>query len=193
MPPQAEAILQFWFGAEGSAEYASQRVEWFRKDAEFDALIAQRFGALIDAALRGQLASWAHAPQSALAQVLLLDQFTRNAFRDSARAFAGDERACAAAAAMVATAQDQALPALQRSFVYLPFEHSEQLSQQHESVRLFTALVQQAPELASMLDYAQRHRAVIARFGRFPHRNAALGRSSTAEELAFLAQPGSRF
>ncbi len=193
MPAQAAAILQFWFGAEGSAEYELQRPEWFRKDAEFDALIARTFGPLIDAALVGRLASWARAPQSALAQVLLLDQFTRNAFRDSPRAFAGDVRACAAAEAMVATAQDQALPMLQRSFVYLPFEHSEQLSQQHDSVRLFSALVQQAPELGSMLDYAERHRAVIERFGRFPHRNAALGRRSTADELSFLAQPGSRF
>ena len=193
MPAQAAAILQFWFGAEGSAEYELQRPEWFRKDAEFDALIARTFGPLIDAALVGRLASWARAPQSALAQVLLLDQFTRNAFRDSPRAFAGDVRACAAAEAMVATAQDQALPMLQRSFVYLPFEHSEQLSQQHDSVRLFSALVQQAPELGSMLDYAERHRAVIERFGRFPHSNAALGRRSTADELSFLAQPGSRF
>ena len=193
MPPQAESVLQFWFGAEGSAEYGTQRAEWFRKDAEFDALIARRFGELIEAALLGQFESWARTPQSALAQVLLLDQFTRNAFRDSARAFGGDERACAAAMAMVATAQDQALPALHRSFVYLPFEHSEQLPRQHESVRLFSALVQQAPELASMLVYSERHRAVIARFGRFPHRNAALGRSTTAEELVFLAEPGSRF
>ncbi len=193
MPTQAEAVLQFWFGVEGSPEYATQRPEWFRKDGRFDARVARTFGQLIESALLGELANWDRAPQSALAQVLLLDQFTRNAFRDTARAFAGDMRACAAAEAMVAMAQDQTLTALQRSFVYLPFEHSEQLSRQHESVRLFAALVQQAPELAPMLDYAERHRAVIARFGRFPHRNAALGRTSSAEELRFLAQPGSRF
>ena len=193
MPPLAETILQFWFGAEGSPEYLLQRSEWFRKDPAFDAEIARQFGPVIDLALQGRTADWARSPRSALAQVLLLDQFTRNVFRDSARAFAGDARALVAAEAMVRSAQDQALPPLQRSFVYLPFEHSEQLSAQHESVRLFAALVQQAPALQSMLDYAERHRDVIARFGRFPHRNAALDRASTPEEHSFLAQPGSRF
>ena len=193
MPPLAETILQFWFGAEGSPEYLLQRSEWFRKDPAFDAEIARQFGPAIDLALQGRTADWARSPRSALAQVLLLDQFTRHVFRDSARAFAGDARALVAAEAMVRSAQDQALPPLQRSFVYLPFEHSEQLSAQHESVRLFAALVQQAPALQSMRDYAERHLEVIARFGRFPHRNAALDRASTPEEHGFLAQPGSRF
>jgi uncharacterized protein (DUF924 family) len=123
----------------------------------------------------------------------VLDQFTRNAFRGTARAFAGDARALAAAQAMVGAGQDLALPPLRRAFVYLPYEHAESHAMQDEAVRLFTRLAAQAPGFESMLDYAQRHHAVIARFGRFPHRNAALGRASTPDEIAFLAEPGSGF
>ena len=189
----AEAVLEFWFGTPGSPEAATQRPQWFRKDAAFDAAIAQRFGAQIEGALQGALAHWAAAPGSALAQIVVLDQFTRNAFRGTARAFAGDVRALAAAQAMVGAGQDLALPPLRRAFVYLPCEHAESLAMQDEAVRLFTRLVADAPGFDPMLDYAQRHRAVIERFGRFPHRNAALGRGSTSDEIAFLAEPGSGF
>ncbi len=189
----ADAVLEFWFGTPGSPEAATQRPQWFRKDAAFDAAIAQRFGALIEGALQGALAHWAAAPGSALAQIVVLDQFTRNAFRSTARAFAGDVRALAAAQAMVGAGQDLALPPLRRAFVYLPYEHAEILAMQDEAVRLYTRLAAAAPGFESMLDYAQRHHAVIARFGRFPHRNAALGRASTPDEIAFLAEPGSGF
>jgi uncharacterized protein (DUF924 family) len=189
----ADAVLDFWFGAPGSSELGSARKAWFSKDAAFDATIRERFGALVERALRGELEAWADAPPSALAQILLLDQFTRNAFRGTARAFAGDRRALAAATRMVGSRQDESLPPLMRGFVYLPFEHAENLAMQDEAVRLFDKLVGEAPEHADMLDYAHRHRAVIERFGRFPHRNESLGRQSTAEELAFIEQPGSGF
>ncbi len=189
----AAAVLEFWFGATGTPEAGTQRPQWFLKDAAFDAAIAQRFGALIESALRGALAHWAAAPASALAQIVVLDQFTRNAFRGTARAFAGDALALDAAQAMVGAGQDLALPPIRRAFVYLPWEHAESLAMQDEAVRLFTRLAAEAPGFDSMLDYAQRHRVVIERFGRFPHRNAQLGRASTPDEIAFLAEPGSGF
>jgi len=190
---EAQAVLDFWFGLAGSAEFGTQRKAWFTKDAAFDALIAQRFGASIEQGLRGELDAWAATATGALARILLLDQFTRNAFRGDRRAFAGDAQALAGASAMVGARLDEQLPPVLRAFVYVPFEHAEGMAMQDEAVRLFTRLASAAPELASMLDYAHRHRAVIERFGRFPHRNAALGRQSTAEETAFLAQPGSGF
>ena len=190
---EAQAVLDFWFGAPDSPSFGSARREWFAKDDAFDAPIRERFGAAIESALRGELEPWAEAAPSALAQILLLDQFTRNAFRGTARAFAGDARALAAASRMVGARQDESLAPFMRGFVYLPFEHAESLAMQDEAVRLFTRLAAESPEQAGMLDYAHRHRAVIERFGRFPHRNEILGRRSTAEEIAFIAQPGSGF
>jgi uncharacterized protein (DUF924 family) len=187
VPPDAQAVLEFWFGDGGI------RSEWFRKDPAFDARIAERFRALIDRAIAGELLDWQQTPEAALARILLLDQFTRNVHRDTARAFAGDALALAAARSMVGSGQDQRLPPIRRSFVYLPFEHAEDLAAQDDAVRLFTVLGQEAPEVADMVDYAHRHRAIIARFGRFPHRNDVLRRESTPEEVAFLRQPGSRF
>jgi uncharacterized protein (DUF924 family) len=192
-PSEAHAVLAFWFGESGSAEYGSARKAWFIKDDGFDGEIRDRFGTLIERALRGELEAWAAAPAAALAQILLLDQFTRNAYRGTARSFAGDARALAAASRMVGARQDEALPAFMRGFVYLPFEHAEGLAMQDEAIRLFKRLCDEAPGQSSMLDYAHRHRAVIERFGRFPHRNEILGRQSTAEEIAYLAQPGSGF
>ncbi len=189
----ARDVLDFWFGKPGSATHGATRVEWFRKSEAFDAEIAQRFGPTIERALRGELLAWDAVGESALARILVLDQFTRNTFRGTPRAFAGDALALAAARAVVAAGQDSALLPVQRSFVYLPFEHAEDLGSQDESVRLFTQLLAVAPEVGEVLDYAHRHRAVILRFGRFPHRNEWLGRASTAEETAFLAEPGSRF
>ena len=195
--PLAAAVLAFWFGEPGSNEPETYRELWFRKSEATDRQIADRFGPTIERALRGELADWSRHPESALAQILLLDQFTRNVFRDTPRAFAGDARALAAATAMVGQRQDESLPALPRSFVYLPFEHAEGAAAQDEAVRLFTRLLEStpapSPELRSMLDYAERHRAVIRRFGRFPHRNTILGRHSTPDEIAFLQEPGSRF
>jgi uncharacterized protein (DUF924 family) len=189
----ADAVLDFWFGAPGSAEFGTQRTAWFAKNADFDRLVAGRFGAVIEQALRGELEAWDESPSGALARVLLLDQFTRNVFRGQPRAFAGDAQALAAAAAMVGHRQDEVLAPFMRAFVYMPFEHAEGMAMQDESVRLFTRLASTSPELADMLDYARRHRDVIERFGRFPHRNAILGRVSTAEEIAYLEKPGSRF
>jgi uncharacterized protein (DUF924 family) len=186
----ADDVLAFWFGPPGTSEV---RAEWFKKDPAFDQSIRERFGPLVETALAGGLLDWSRRPDSALARILLLDQFTRNAFRDTPRAFEGDTLALAEARAMVASGQVRQLPPLRLAFVYLPFEHAEDLPMQDESVRLFEDLVALDPARADMLDYARRHREVIARFGRFPHRNEILGRESTPEELAFLAQPGSRF
>lgn len=193
MESTARQVLDFWFGSADAPDHGRARAAWFRKDAQFDRRIVEQFGSLIETALAGGLEHWQREPGSALAQILVLDQFTRNAFRDQPRAFAGDAAALAAARAMLAAGQDGDLLPVQRAFVYLPFEHAEDIAAQAQSVRLFTDLAAAAPELADMLDYAQRHHAVIARFGRFPHRNALLGRQSSAEELAFLQQPGSRF
>jgi uncharacterized protein (DUF924 family) len=187
-------VLDFWFGAPGSAGYGAARREWFVKDAAFDALIRTRFGGAIDAALAGGLTDWdAAGPSGTLARILVLDQFTRNAHRDTPGAFAGDALALAAAQQLVDTGAEQGLLPVQRAFVYLPFEHAEDLVMQERAVALFAALAEAHPGFDEMLDYAHRHRDVIRRFGRFPHRNAILGRASTPDEVAFLRQPGSRF
>jgi len=188
LPVEAKAVLDFWFG-----DGETDRPEWFRKDAAFDDDIRRRFGTLIERALAGDLSAWDASPRSALARILVLDQFTRNAFRDDARAFAGDPQALTAARQMVVRGFDRALTPLQRSFAYLPFEHAESAEAQAESMRLFGALADEAPVGADRLAWAARHAQVIARFGRYPHRNALLGRESTADEVAFLAEPGSRF
>lgn len=190
---EAHAVLDFWFAPEGDAEHGTLREIWFRKSDATDREIADRFSALIERALRGELSAWTAEPQSALAHILLLDQFTRNTFRDTPRAFAGDARALRAATAMIGARQDEALRPEQRAFVYIPFEHAEGIAMQDEAVRLFTRLATEAPVMADMLAYAHKHRDVVQRFGRFPHRNAILGRQSTAEEVAFLREPGSRF
>jgi uncharacterized protein (DUF924 family) len=191
MHQDAQAVLDFWFGTPGSPEHGSDRPEWFRKDEAFDARIRERFGTLIAAVLGG--ARFGAAPQETLAAIIVLDQFTRNAHRDTPLAFAGDAKALALAQAMTARSADHGLPVLQRSFVYLPFEHAEDLALQDRSVRCFEGLAAAAPAMRDRLDYALRHREVIRRFGRFPHRNAILGRASTPEEIAFLTEPGSRF
>jgi uncharacterized protein (DUF924 family) len=191
--PRAAEVLDFWFGQAGEPHHLQTRPEWFRKDEAFDALIAQRFGALIDAGLRGELAAWIRQPLSALALIVLLDQFTRNTRRGTAGMFAGDAQALATARALVAAGDDRPLAGVQRQFVYLPFEHSETLADQIECLRLFEQLGRDEPALAGLLEWAQKHHDVVARFGRFPHRNDALGRPSTAEETEFLKQPGSGF
>lgn len=186
-------VLDFWFGAAGSVEFGSARAAWFRKDASFDRLIEQRFGATVHAALGGGLRDWERSGASCLARIIVLDQFTRNMFRDTPKAFAGDALALRSTRTMLERGDDAALLPVQRAFVYLPLEHAEDLAAQERCVALFTALADPHESMRSMLDYAVRHRDVIQRFGRFPHRNAVLGRASTAEELAFLEQPGSSF
>lgn len=191
MDTKAAEVLQFWFG--DGPPYAD-RPEWFRKSDAFDREIERRFAVLIETALQDGLADWAAEPPTALARVILLDQFPRNVFRNTPKSFAGDPLALAAARAMVERGQHTALAPVQRVFVYLPFEHAEDLAAQDTSVRLFGDLAREAPEAgAGWLDYAQRHHAIVARFGRFPHRNAILGRPSAPEETTFLSEPGSSF
>jgi uncharacterized protein (DUF924 family) len=196
MPARAaEDVLDFWFVPDEPASGASAfptRDHWFRKDPAFDADVRERFGALIARALAGGLGEWCDTPRGALARVLLLDQFTRNAFRDTPDAFAGDARALATARDALARGYDAALTPVERWFLYMPFEHSEALEDQERAVALFHALARDTG-LSDPVDWAERHAEVVRRFGRFPHRNAILGRESTAEELAFLRQPGSRF
>ena len=193
MDAQAQSVMDFWFGASGDPGRDQPRKQWFEKNDAFDAAIRDRFGSLIERGIAGTLAHWAADSEGAVAQIVVLDQFTRNAFRGTARAFAGDVRALAAARALVAAGADHALPGVQRQFVYLPFEHAEDIAAQDDALRLFAQLERDAPEVGQLLVWAQRHRDVIARFGRFPHRNAALGRSSTPDEIEFLKQPGSSF
>lgn len=189
LPSDAKDVLDFWFGAPGDARHGQEHAEWFKKNQAFDTQIRERFAALIERALRGEFADWT-STHAALAFVVLLDQFTRNAFRGTPRAFAGDALALQRAQDMVMAGQDLELPPVQRCFVYLPYEHAEVLRLQEQSVRLFKALDADHP---TQRDYAERHHAIITRFGRFPHRNAILGRPSTPEEIEFLKQPGSGF
>ena len=196
MHTQAIEVLDFWFGPSNDPDHGQSRQQWFRKDDAFDAQIGQRFGALIESALAGDIDDWLGrpiAPLPALAQVIVLDQFTRNSFRGTARAFAGDARALQTARALVATGADRQLNGVQRQFAYLPFEHAEDRSHQRTSVQLFKQLAIDEPAHAGLMEWAQRHHDIVARFGRFPHRNAALGRVSTEEEAAFLLTPGSGF
>ena len=196
MNADAQAVLDFWFGPTDDPGHAQTRPQWFRKDEAFDAAIAQRFGPLIERALVGGIDDWSAAPLAplpALARVIVLDQFTRNSFRDTARAFAGDSQALAAAQRILQLGWNVGYSGVQRQFCYLPFEHAEDRGLQERALQLFAQLAQDHPELAELLKWAQAHHDIVARFGRFPHRNAVLGRASSAEEAQFLSQPGSSF
>ena len=186
------AVLDFWFGPAGSPEFGKPRDAWFSKSSEFDDAIRTRFLDLQLEAADGKMQPWQAAPDSLLALILVLDQFPRNLFRGSSRAFATDAQAQAAAQLAVARGFDRLLLPVQRWFVYLPFEHAEDLALQRRCLDLFEAL-RSDPDSAGSIDYARRHFDIIARFGRFPHRNAILGRISTADEIEFLKQPGSGF
>jgi uncharacterized protein (DUF924 family) len=191
--PRIGEVLDFWFGTPGQADYLQTRKQWFEKDDAFDARIAEHFVALIDSALRGELAARAQSPNGAVAQIIVLDQFTRNTRRGTAGMFSGDALALAAAKALCRGGAERGLPGVFRQFVYLPFEHSEDIADQRESLRLFAQLGDDEPALSGLMAWAQGHFDIVARFGRFPHRNALLGRASTPEEVAFLTQPGSGF
>ena len=188
----ATNVLGFWFGP---APLAPRR-EWFVKSDVFDEAIRERFGPEVERALAAAPA-WGEDAPSRLAELIVLDQFTRNLFRGQARAFAGDSRACAIALGLIDSGEHLSLHPLQRWFAYMPLEHAEDLALQDRCVALFEVLVQEggthADALKGALDYANKHREVIQQFGRFPHRNAALGRASTAAEMAYLALPGSGF
>jgi uncharacterized protein (DUF924 family) len=189
---EAAAVLAFWFGEPGSPEHGKSRAAWFAKDAAFDAQIRQRFLALHASAALGERDRWRGSPDTLLALVIVLDQFSRNLHRDDARAFSQDAAALAAAQEMIARGWDRGLLPVERQFVYLPFEHAEDLALQDRAIELFTAL-EAFPETSGLTQWAEKHRVIIRRFGRFPHRNAALGRASTPEEVAFLKEPGSGF
>lgn len=174
-------ILDFWF------EELTAR-QHFVKDPALDAFIRTRFGTTFEAAARCELWAWRTTAQGRLAEILVLDQFSRNIFRDTPRAFAQDALALVLAQELVASRQDRSLPAEQRAFAYMPYMHSESALVHRQAVALFTQ-----PGLEDNLSVELRHQAIIERFGRYPHRNAILGRTSSAEELAFLSEPGSSF
>lgn len=177
----SEEILKFWFEE-------IDRSLWFKKDADFDKLLAERFEALHTKASLGELCAWRESPHGRLAEIIVLDQFSRNLFRDSAKAFAQDGMALVLAQEAVRTGADAELSAQERVFLYMPYMHSESLAIHETAVQLFTR-----NGIQGNLDFEIKHKAIIARFGRYPHRNALLGRDSTPDELEFLSQPGSSF
>ena len=193
-------LLHFWFGpldADGFASPAKAQA-WYAKSPAFDAALQARFGALHAALLAGEHTDWSADPRGRLAAVVVLDQLTRNLFRDTAGMYQADEQACALALAGIDAGEDQALALAERAFLYLPLMHAEDLALQDRCVALFEARQAGAPahlrdRLAQEVKYAKLHRDIVARFGRFPHRNALLGRVSTPEELEFLAGPNSSF
>ncbi|WP_149087516.1 DUF924 family protein [Pseudomonas prosekii] len=195
-----QPLLEWWFGsAETPDDIAADKGKlWFGKRDSQDLEAQTRFGDWVEQALAGGLTEWAQRPEGWLALVLLLDQLPRMIFRENPKSFAGDLRAQALVAQGIAADFDRQLQPIQRVFIYLVFEHCEHLAVQNEAVSRFLDLTQQQPEaqravFADNLDYAERHQKIIARFGRFPHRNKVLGRASTAEEIEFLSKPGSRF
>jgi len=187
------AVLDFWFGTSAPGAQPQQaRAQWFSKDEAFDAEIRSRFGEAIGDALAGRCEHWLDDPDAALAYLILLDQFTRNAYRGTPASFSGDPRALAAARRSVERGWDGRYTPVRRWFCYLPFEHSEALDDQREALRRFEG-IRDDPVAGGAYHWAVKHYEVVERFGRFPHRNEILGRPSTAEELEFLRHPGSRF
>ena len=178
---QAQPVLQFWF-----EELTPQ--QHFAKDVALDEAIRVRFGSTLEAAARCELFGWRGTSEGCLAEIIVLDQFSRNVYRDTPHAFAQDALALALAQELVASGKDRSLPLAQRSFAYMPYMHSESSLVHAQAVALFSQ-----PGMEGNLNFELRHKEIIDRFGRFPHRNAILGRTATAEELAFLSEPGSSF
>ncbi len=195
-----ETILHYWFGSsdDDAKIIRGKSGLWWKKNHEVDEEIRRRFEMVLEAELKNELTSWGNNPREQLTRILLLDQFPRNMYRDTAHAFACDERARRLAHAVLTQGTDRKLRPVERVFIYLPFEHSEDVQDQATSVRLFAALAEEVPAtlkqaFQNFLDFAEKHKEIIDRFGRFPHRNALLGRDSTPEELEFLKGPGSSF
>ncbi|NJK74674.1 MAG: DUF924 domain-containing protein [Richelia sp. CSU_2_1] len=188
----AREILDFWFDKADSPEFGKSQKKWFEKNLDFDSEVRSRFLSQYELAVSGQLDAWQDSAQECLALIIILDQFSRNMFRGTPQAFAADDRALIAAEKAVKNQFDRELLPVQRWFIYLPFEHSENLAHQQKSVELFSQLGSDS-DSQMVIDYAKRHLEVIARFGRFPHRNQILGRETTLEEAEFLKQPGSGF
>jgi uncharacterized protein (DUF924 family) len=196
---RADEILRFWFGAGDAAA----RKRWFTPDPAFDEEIRRGFAADAERAARGELDAWASDPRSALALVILLDQFPRNVHRGTELAFAQDERALRVTRAAIAAGHDRALSPVERAMFYMPLMHSEDREVQRQSLAVFRALADDAvragtpPEVLDYVrmaqEFAGKHAVIIERFGRYPHRNAVLGRTSTGDEVEFLHEPGSRF
>lgn len=193
-------ILEFWFDRmPPEGPLPPQRLKlWFGGESSTDRAIRERFEGDLDPALSGAYDDWSISPRGRLALIVLLDQIPRNIYRDQARAYAFDERALEVALEGLKRGEDRALTIVERAFFYLPLEHAEELDLQERSVAAFARLLKEAPpalhqSCAGFLDYARRHRDIIARFGRYPHRNRALGRPSTTEEIEFLKEPGSSF
>jgi len=200
MADQPESVLAFWFGTPGSAaEIAGRQSKlWFGKSPANDRAVVDRFAATLAAATAGQLDHWANSPRGRLALVIVLDQFPHHVHRDQPQAFAADPQSLALSLAALESNEDRKLAPIERLFLYLPLEHAESLDLQERSVSLYEQLAHEAAAderalFDGFLDYARKHRDVVARFGRFPHRNEILGRPSTPDELEFLKQPGSRF
>ena len=192
MPSNPAEVLLFWFGREGEPGYGEFREEWFRKDEAFDREVADRFGDLYERAAAGELDNWREEAESCLELVIVLDQFPRNMFRGDARTHATDDKALATAKHAVERALDRELPGFQKIFLYMPFMHAERVEDQRRSVELFEGLAAE-PGGPDVREYAVGHRDIVERFGRFPHRNAILGRETTPEEAEFLTQPGSSY
>ncbi len=176
-----QEVLDFWFDE-------IDHSKWWVKDIEFDKLICQRFGELHAQANRCELFSWRSSAKGRLAEIIVLDQFSRNIYRDTPLAFASDPLALALAQEAITASADNDLEPTEKSFLYMPYMHSESLTIHELALKLFDQ-----PGVESNLDFERKHKAIIDRFGRYPHRNAILGRVSTAEEIAFLQQPGSGF
>ncbi|HEY5993634.1 MAG TPA: DUF924 family protein [Gallionellaceae bacterium] len=174
-------VLKFWFEE-------AEPAQWWKKDEAFDRLIGARFSALHAQAARCELFAWRKEARGRLAEIIVLDQFSRNLFRGLPGSFAQDALALALAQEAVAAGADAALNPAERSFLYMPYMHSESLKIHEVALELF-----RANGIPGSLDYELRHQAIIARFGRYPHRNGVLGRASTPEEIEFLRQPGSSF
>lgn len=192
LPARAQALLDFWFGPAGHPECFHHKQVWFRSTPEYDAAVRSRFAADHELAVAGAYASWEEAPLSALALVMLLDQVPRNVFRSTPRAFASDHMALATTNRALERGFDQAVPPAWRLFFYLPLEHSEALADQQRGLDLLLA-IPPVPGRSPEGKMSRLHLEIIDRFGRFPHRNAILGRESTAEELAFLIKCEHRF
>lgn len=200
MDRQPEDVLAFWFGPPGSAAAVAGRQTrlWFAKSPENDRAVTEQFADTLQAATAGRLDHWASTPRGRLALLIVLDQFPHHVHRDQPQAFATDPQALALSLAALNVGEASRLAPIERVFLYLPLEHAESLAMQDRSVALYEALAREAAAgeralFDNFLDYARKHRDVVARFGRFPHRNAILGRVSSLEELDFLKQPGSRF
>ncbi|MCE4541304.1 MULTISPECIES: DUF924 family protein [unclassified Caballeronia] len=190
MDLRAQAVLDLWFGEPGSPEFGQERKLWWKKKRVVDAMLTERFGALLEEAHAGGLREWERTPLGTLALIVLLDQFSRNCYRNTPRAFAGDTRALALAKKLVESGDDLSLPgAYHRAFAYMPFEHDETPESQRESLRLFGKLNEETG-VSSFYESAVEHADVIERFGRFPHRNRILGREMLPDEEAWLAKHG---